>query len=121
MFNAISVANAVAATLTRLLPRLTLAIILLGFDFNLSSDFEPGNFSLNIWRTFERLTPTKATSRPLKNPERAINNTNAIISYSNCIDYSIFLISNGYSLTQKTPHFLLTLYSMELLSLHIFR
>ena len=35
IFNAISVAKAVEATLTRLFPRFTLAIILLGLDFSL--------------------------------------------------------------------------------------
>ena len=35
IFNAMLVANAVDATLTKLLPRLTLAIILLGLDFSL--------------------------------------------------------------------------------------
>ena len=91
IFNAILVANAVDATLTKLFPRLTLAIILLGLDFSLWSAVAPGNFWLSIWWTFERLTPTNATSRPLKNPDKPIKIINALISYVT----SILVITNS--------------------------
>ena len=85
IFNAISVAIAVDATLTKLFPRLTLAIMRLGFVFNFRSDEAPFTLSFTICSIFDIRTPTKATSNPLKKPESPIKTTSKGISNSNCI------------------------------------
>ena len=91
-FRATSVAIAVAATFTRLFPRLTLAIMRLGFFFNFRSDAEPFTLSFTICSILDILVPTKATSKPLKNPESPIKTTRTGISTSNCIAKPLIIL-----------------------------